>query len=102
MIRILMGCRMAALDKQPGIHPVGIGEMWRRLFAKLALLIAGEDTKAACGSKQLCAGLEAGIKDAVNSVLLRTKGRTAMDFGDWEVDDGTWLAECEPGQGLIC
>ena len=33
----LMSGRMIALDKQPGIRPVGVGETWRRLMAKCLL-----------------------------------------------------------------
>ena len=57
--RGLMGCRLAALDKCPGVRPLGIGEIWRRGISKCALNVCGDDAKAACGSTQLCAGLEA-------------------------------------------
>ena len=32
--RTLMSSRLIALDKQPGIRPVGVGETWRRLMEK--------------------------------------------------------------------
>ena len=32
--RALLSGRLIALDKQPGIRPVGVGETWRRLMAK--------------------------------------------------------------------
>ena len=32
-----MSGRLIALDKQPDVRPVGVGETWRRLFAKFAL-----------------------------------------------------------------
>ena len=66
--RALMACRLVALDKQPGVRPVGIGEIWRRAISKCALTVCGEDAKAACGSTNLCAGLEAGIEGALHSV----------------------------------
>ena len=31
--RALMSGRLIALDKQPGIRPVGVGETWRRMMA---------------------------------------------------------------------
>ncbi len=34
---LMAGC-LVALDKFPGIHPLGIGETWRRLCDKLTLL----------------------------------------------------------------
>ena len=66
--RELMGGRLLALDKCPGVRPIGIGETWRRASAKCLLRVAGPAAKEACGSTQLCAGLEAGIEGAVHSM----------------------------------
>ena len=57
-----MANRLIALDKCPGVRPVGVGEIWRRLLAKCVLVVAGGEAKEACGSEQLCAGLEEGIE----------------------------------------
>ena len=57
----LMACCLVALDKRPGVRPVGIGETIRRALAKLVMRAAGDQAKTACGNLQLCAGLEAGI-----------------------------------------
>ena len=38
----LMACRLVALDKRPGVRPMGIGEMLRRALAKL-IMKAAED-----------------------------------------------------------
>jgi hypothetical protein len=57
-----MAGRLVALDKYPGIRPIGIGETWRRLAAKATLLASGKHAKELCGIDQLCAGLEAGIE----------------------------------------
>ena len=40
--RALMACRLVALDKRPGLRPVGIGEMLRQALAKLVMRAAGE------------------------------------------------------------
>ena len=40
--RALMACRLVALDKRPGVRPVGIGETLRRALAKLVMRSAGE------------------------------------------------------------
>jgi len=66
--RALMACRLVALDKQPGVRPVGIGEIWRRLMAKCVIAVAGSQATAACGNLNLCAGLPAGIEGAVHAV----------------------------------
>jgi hypothetical protein len=66
--RALMAARLVALDKQPGVRPVGIGEIYRRLFAKCLLKVIGSQATAACGNYNLCAGLPAGIEGAVHAV----------------------------------
>jgi hypothetical protein len=66
--RALMAARLVALDKQPGVRPVGIGEIYRRLFAKCLLKAIGSQATAACGNYNLCAGLPAGIEGAVHAV----------------------------------
>ena len=39
--RAFVSGRLITLDKQPGIQPVGVGEMWQRLFAKIVLKVTG-------------------------------------------------------------
>ena len=56
--------RMIALDKQPGIRPVEVGETWQQLMAKCLLRVTGKESKAACGTKQLAGGMEAGYRAA--------------------------------------
>ena len=63
-----MSCRLVALDKRPGVRPVGIGETLRRSLAKLIMRAAGEQAKTSCGNIQMCAGLEAGIEWATHAV----------------------------------
>ena len=66
--RAVMANRLVALDKQPGTRPVGIGEVYRRLWAKCLLKAIGSQATAACGNFNLCAGLQAGIEGAVHAV----------------------------------
>ena len=65
--RATMMCRLVALDKTPGTRPVGIGEIWRRLWSKTIILIVGDQATAACGNYNLCAGLPAGIEGAIHA-----------------------------------
>ena len=64
----LMACRLVALDKRPGVCPVGIGETLRQSQAKLVMRAAGDQAKTECGTLQLCAGLEVGIEGATHDV----------------------------------
>ena len=63
-----MACCLVALNKRPGVRPVGIGETIRRTLAKLVMREAGDQAKTACGNLQLCAGLEAGIEGSTYAV----------------------------------
>ena len=64
----LMACFLVALDKRPGVRPVGIGETLCQALAKLVMRAAGDQAKTVCGNLQLCAGLEAGIEGATHAV----------------------------------
>ena len=52
---------LVALDKRPGVRPVGIGETLRRDLAKLVMRAAWDQAKTAYGNLELCAGLKDGI-----------------------------------------
>ena len=81
-----MACRLVALDKRPGVRPVGIGETLFWALTKLIMRAAGEQAKTLCGNIQLCASLEAGIEGATHAVgqwrVERVRSRRA------ETEDG--------------
>ena len=64
--RTFMSCHLIALDKQPGVRPVGVGETWRRLFSKIVLKVTGPEATMSCQDDQLCDRLKAGIDGAIN------------------------------------
>ena len=64
----LLSCRLIALDKNPGVRPIGIGDTVRRIIAKAILSITKQDLQEAAGSMQLCAGQIAGIEAGVHAV----------------------------------
>jgi hypothetical protein len=72
--RALMACRLVALDKSPGVRPVGIGEIYRRLLAKCVLMVVGHQATTAAGNLNLCAGLPAGIEGAVHAMTTAWSG----------------------------
>ena len=63
-----MSGRLIALDKYPGVHPVGVGKKWRHLSAKIVLKVTGLEATMACQYDQLCAGLKAVIDGKINRV----------------------------------
>ena len=64
----LLSCRLIALNKNPGVRPIGIGETSRRIMAKAALRIMRDDIQDAAGTVQLSAGQIAGVEAAVHAV----------------------------------
>ncbi len=67
-----VACRLVPIDKCPGVRPIGIGEVPRRIIAK-AILKAGP--------LQLCAGQDGGCEAAVHSMksIFDTEGALLVD-----------------------
>ena len=63
-----MSSCLIALDKWTGIHQVGVGETWQRIFSKCVLRATGPEATNECQDDQLCAGLKAGIDGDVHGV----------------------------------
>ena len=67
-IRALLACRMVALDKCPGVRPIGVGDTLRRIIGKTVCLVTRCDLEYVCGTSQLC-GVKSGIDAAVYTIL---------------------------------
>ena len=78
LIAPLLACRLIALDKNPGVRPIGIGDTARRIIAKALLSLVGPDIQEASGCQQLCGGQIAGIEAAVHAT------RSAFESDDCE------------------
>ena len=79
--RTLTSERLIALDKNPGVRPIGIGESWRRLFAKCLLAVAEKEAADECGIDNLSVGMSAGIEVAFHSANEVVDGN--YDTDDW-------------------
>ena len=64
----IMKVRLFELEKCLGVIPSFIGWVFHRLTAKLHVRDGGVQVKKACGCVKLCAGLEAGIEEAIQTV----------------------------------
>ena len=63
-----VACRLIPLDKHPGVHPIGIGDVPRQIVAKAILHVLGEDIVSAAGPLQTCAGHAAGSEATVHAM----------------------------------
>ena len=85
--RTFMSVRIIALDKQPGVRPVGVGETWRRLFSKILLKFTGPESTMAFQVNHLCAGIKSVIDGAIHGVkALWYKNSSTEDWGFLLVD----------------
>ena len=68
--------RILALDKSPGVHPVGIREALRWELDKRVMRVAGDQANTECGNLHLCTGLKAIIEGKTDAVKEKPRERT--------------------------
>ena len=61
-------CRLIPLDKSPGVRPIGIGEVLRRIVGKAVISIIKPNILESSGDLQLCAGQKSGCEAAVHAM----------------------------------
>ena len=59
---------LIALDKQPGIRPVRVGETWRCIFANIILKVTRSEATSTCHDEQLFDGIKSVIDCPVHRV----------------------------------
>ena len=60
--------RLIPLNKNPGVRPVGVGEVLRRIARKDVMHISKKDVKDAAGSLQVYVGQEAGSESTIHTI----------------------------------
>ena len=70
-IRALVSCRLIALDKNPGIRPIGIGETLRRIIGKTMCSLTKFNLSDSCNISQLCGGVRCGIEAAIHTISVQ-------------------------------
>ncbi|KAL5266795.1 hypothetical protein ACHWQZ_G003996 [Mnemiopsis leidyi] len=67
-LRELLASRLIPLDKNPGVRPIGIGEILRRIIGKCVTWSIKEDIESSAGGLQTCAGHKAGVEAAIHAI----------------------------------
>jgi hypothetical protein len=67
-LKAFTACRLVPLDKNPGVRPVGIGEVIRRIIGKSLMKCVSTELGLATAPIQVCSGLPGGVEAAVHAV----------------------------------
>ena len=78
--------RLVLLDKNPGLQPIGVGEVLCRIPRKVVMSIVKDDVTKAIGNLQLCGEQDAGCEATVHSIhdILGTNKTEAVLLADAE------------------
>ena len=60
--------RLIPLDKKPGVRPIGVGEVLRRIIGRCIARCVSADLKHLGSNIQLCLGQKCGIEHAVHTL----------------------------------
>ena len=67
-IEAFVPSKLIALDKSPGVRPIGVGETVRRIINKAISSVIKDDVQEVIGALQLCAGQESGCEAAIHAM----------------------------------
>ena len=59
-LEAFVACRLIPLNKNPGVRPIGVGEVLRRLVGKCVGWVLKKDIQEAAGPLQVATGLQSG------------------------------------------
>ena len=65
-----VACRLIPLDKDPGILPIGVGEVLRRIIGKTISRVAKSQIREAAGPLQTCASHGSGAEAAIHAMRI--------------------------------
>ena len=67
-IEALLACKLIPLDKNPGLRPIGVGEVIRRIMSRAVMRAHKQQIMDSAGDLQLCAGQRGGCEAAVHAI----------------------------------
>ena len=81
-----VACRLIPLDKNPGLRPIGFGEILRRITGKVIVSVLKKEVASSAGALQVCAGQEAGSEATIQAMekIFKEKSTEAVLLIDAE------------------
>jgi len=75
-----LAARLIPLDKDPGVRPIAVGEVFRRIIGRAVMKVIESDVMKATAPLQLCIGIPSACEVAVESLtsLFRDPGTEAV------------------------
>ena len=67
-LEAFISCCLIPLDKNPGLRPIEVREVLRRIVGKVTVSTLRDDIIISVGQLQVCAGQESGCEAAVHSM----------------------------------
>ena len=67
-LKAYTACRLIPLDQNPGVRPIGVGEVLRRIIGKAILPVIKPEIFSSLGNLNLCAGQAGGCEAAVHAM----------------------------------
>ena len=61
-------CRLISLDKNPGVRPIGEGEVMRRIIGRTKTKFLKNELMSLGSNYQLCLGQQCGIEYAIHTL----------------------------------
>ena len=75
-IAALMACRPIPLNKNPGLSPIGIGEVLRRIIGEAVTYVLRTEMRDAAGGLQLYVGHDGGVEAGIHGMKEIYEGTT--------------------------
>ena len=67
-VETFLACRLVPLDKGPGLRPIGVGEVLRRIAGEMVMYIVRKDVLNSSSKIQMCSGQDSGSEAAIHDV----------------------------------
>ena len=61
-------CRLIPLNKNPGVRPIGVGELMRRVVGKTVAWVLRDEVQEAAGPLQVSSGIKGGAEAAIHAM----------------------------------